>query len=89
MQVPIVIKEALDVYGYPSTFGWNYTSYAAGGVDLFPLQNAVVRTISHASLAVVSLRMHKKAHVHCLLKCMPDLTSARQGQSWAAVTRPG
>lgn len=42
LQVPITIKEAVDVYGYPSTFGWNYTSYLAGGVDLFPLANAPV-----------------------------------------------
>ena len=42
LQVPVVIKEALDVYGYPSTFGWNYTSYLAGGVDLFPSQNAAI-----------------------------------------------
>ena len=42
VQVPLVIKEALDVYGYPSTFGWNDTSYLAGGIDLFPLQNAAV-----------------------------------------------
>ena len=35
-----MVKEAVDVYGYPSTFGWNETSFLAGGVDLFPLQNA-------------------------------------------------
>ena len=29
--VPIVIKEALNVAGFPSTFGWNYT-YAGAGV---------------------------------------------------------
>ena len=68
MQVPIVIKEALDVYGYPSTFGWNYTSFLAGGVDLIPKQNAAVRVASclvdtreaHMSCARVSF-------VHCKL----------------------
>ena len=39
---PIVIKEALDVVGFPSTLGWNYTYSGAGGVDLYPLQNAAL-----------------------------------------------
>lgn len=40
--VPTIIKEALDVVGFPSTLGWNYTYSGAGGVDLFPLQNAAL-----------------------------------------------
>lgn len=35
-----MVKEALDVLGLPSTLGWNATAFDAGGVDLFPLQNA-------------------------------------------------
>ena len=38
----MVIKESLDVYGYPSTFGWNITSFLAGGTDLFPKQSAAL-----------------------------------------------
>ena len=30
------------MYEYPSTFGWNVTSFLAGGTDLFPRQNAAV-----------------------------------------------
>jgi amidase len=37
-----VIKEALDYFSKPSTFGWNYTSAATGGVNLYPLANAPV-----------------------------------------------
>lgn len=52
--VPIVIKEALDYKGYPSTFGWAPTSAAAGGVDLMPLENApVVQTLINAGAIIL------------------------------------
>ena len=40
--VPVVIKEPLSWVGYPSTYGWNYTAAAAGGVNLYPMHNAAV-----------------------------------------------
>ena len=40
--VPIVIKEAMDVKGLPSTAGWAPFSSRAGGVDLIPERDAVV-----------------------------------------------
>jgi amidase len=40
--VPVVIKESMDVVGFPSTAGWALMSSQAGGVDLFPAQNATV-----------------------------------------------
>jgi amidase/aspartyl-tRNA(Asn)/glutamyl-tRNA(Gln) amidotransferase subunit A len=40
--VPVVIKESMDVVGFPSTAGWAPLSSLTGGVDLFPAQNATV-----------------------------------------------
>ena len=40
--VPIVIKESMDVVGFPSTAGWARLSSQAGGIDIFPAQNATV-----------------------------------------------
>ncbi len=40
--VPIVVKESMDLIGFPSTAGWTRMSSQSGGVDLFPTQNAIV-----------------------------------------------
>ena len=40
--VPIVIKESMDVVGYPSTAGWGPLSPGSGGPWLFPTENATV-----------------------------------------------
>ncbi len=40
--VPIVIKESMDVVGFPSTAGWAPLSSQLGGIDLVPAQNATV-----------------------------------------------
>lgn len=40
--VPIVIKESVDVLGYPSTAGWNKFSKEAGGIELMPTADAVL-----------------------------------------------
>lgn len=42
--VPIVIKEAVDVVGYPTTFGWAPLSKEAGGIKLMPRKDAIVVT---------------------------------------------
>ncbi|WP_437971975.1 amidase [Sorangium sp. So ce260] len=40
--IPVVVKESMDFVGSPSTAGWAPLSSQAGGVDLFPIRNAVV-----------------------------------------------
>ncbi|WP_437821027.1 amidase [Sorangium sp. So ce1078] len=40
--IPVVVKESMDFIGLPSTAGWAPLSSQAGGVDLFPIRNAVV-----------------------------------------------
>ena len=42
--VPIVIKEAVDVVGFPTTFGWAPLSKEAGGIKLMPSKDATVVT---------------------------------------------
>ncbi|MBM7569993.1 amidase family protein [Aquibacillus albus] len=42
--VPIVIKEAVDVAGYPTTFGWAPLSKEAGGIELMPTMDAPIVT---------------------------------------------
>jgi amidase len=42
--VPIVIKEAVDVVGFPTTFGWAPLSKEAGGIKLMPREDASVVT---------------------------------------------
>jgi Asp-tRNA(Asn)/Glu-tRNA(Gln) amidotransferase A subunit family amidase len=40
--VPVVVKEAMDFAGLPSTAGWAPLSSAAGGIDLIPERDAPV-----------------------------------------------
>ena len=47
------IKEALNVEGYPSTLGWNYTYAGAGGVSFYPDQDSVIVRRLKAAGAVI------------------------------------
>jgi Asp-tRNA(Asn)/Glu-tRNA(Gln) amidotransferase A subunit family amidase len=40
--VPVVIKDAMDIAGLPTTAGWHFLSARAGGVDLIPATDAPV-----------------------------------------------
>lgn len=40
--IPVVVKEAMDYAGFPSTAGWSLLSSEAGGIDLIPETNAPV-----------------------------------------------
>jgi amidase len=40
--VPMVVKESMDFAGLPSTAGWAAMSARSGGIDVYPLQHAVV-----------------------------------------------
>ncbi|MBU8906504.1 amidase family protein [Desertibacillus haloalkaliphilus] len=42
--IPVVIKEAVDVSGFPTTFGWAPLSEEAGGIELMPTNDAPVVT---------------------------------------------
>lgn len=51
--VPIVIKEAVDVAGFPSTAGWAPLSSLAGGIDLIPGVDAPVVAQLRAAGAII------------------------------------
>src|SRR5690606_21095889 len=52
--VPIVIKEAMDVKGLPSTAGYDGFSSLAGGIDLIPETDApVVQRLRDAGAVII------------------------------------
>ncbi len=51
--VPIVIKEAVDVAGFPSTFGWAPLSKESGGIEIIPEKDAPVVARLKAAGAII------------------------------------
>lgn len=51
--VPVVIKEAMDFVGLPSTGGWEKLNSATGGIDLMPERDAPVVARLKAAGAVI------------------------------------
>ncbi|MDE4305829.1 amidase [Phaeobacter gallaeciensis] len=51
--VPIVVKEAMDMKGFPTTGGWEMLYSKAGGVDLYPDTDAPVVARMRAAGAVI------------------------------------
>lgn len=51
--IPIVIKEAVDVAGIPTTFGWAPLCKKAGGIELIPTSDASIVTRLKEAGAVI------------------------------------
>jgi len=51
--VPIVIKEAVDIAGYPSTMGWEPLASELGGIELIPERDAPVVARLKAAGAII------------------------------------
>ncbi|WP_252315775.1 amidase [Sinobaca sp. H24] len=52
--VPIVIKEAVDVEGFPTTFGWAPLSEEAGGIGLAPTSDApIIEDLKEAGAIII------------------------------------
>ena len=51
--VPIVVKEPMDMVGFPTTAGWSLLYSKTGGVDLFPGTDAPVVARMRAAGAVI------------------------------------
>ncbi|MES0039455.1 amidase [Mesorhizobium sp. M0046] len=51
--VPVVIKEAMDIAGLPSTAGWEKLSSRAGGIDLIPATDAPAVARLRAAGAII------------------------------------
>ena len=75
--VPVVVKEAMDVAGLPSTAGWAPLASAAGGVDLIPERDAPVVARLRAAGAVILGKTNIPAFSH---------DGARANTSWDGPT---
>jgi len=75
--VPVVVKEAMDFVGLPSTAGWSRLSSATGGVDLYPSRDAPVVARLRAAGAVILGKTNIPAFSH---------DGARAGTSWDGPT---
>ncbi|HWJ76114.1 MAG TPA: amidase [Kaistia sp.] len=75
--VPVVVKEAMDFAGLPSTGGWAPLASAAGGIDLIPERDAPVVARLRASGAVILGKTNIPAFSH---------DGARANTSWDGPT---
>jgi amidase len=75
--VPVVIKEAINVEGFPSTLGWSRTYGPDGGVSLFPVKNAAVVQILLDAGAVIIGKTNMPAFL---------LSTTNANTSWAGPT---
>lgn len=75
--VPVVVKEAMDFAGLPSTAGWAPLASAAGGVDLIPERDAPVVARLRAAGAVILGKTNIPAFSH---------DGARANTSWDGPT---
>ncbi len=75
--VPVVVKEAMDFAGLPSTIGWAPLASAAGGVDLIPERDAPVVARLRAAGAVILGKTNIPAFSH---------DGARANTSWDGPT---
>lgn len=75
--VPVVVKEAMDMVGFPSTAGWAPLASAAGGFDLLPERDAPVVARLKAAGAVILGKTNIPAFSH---------DGARANTSWDGPT---
>ncbi|RYB05204.1 amidase [Lichenibacterium ramalinae] len=75
--VPVVVKEAMDFAGLPSTAGWAPLAAAVGGIDLIPERDAPVVARLRAAGAVILGKTNIPAFSH---------DGARANTSWDGPT---
>lgn len=75
--IPVVIKDTVDMVGYPSTAGWRLLYSGTGGVDLMPERDAPVAARMKAAGAVIL----GKTNVPIL-----SWTGTHANDSWAGPT---
>jgi len=75
--VPVVVKEAMDMVGFPSTGGWKGLYSGTGGIDLFPERDAPVVARLKAAGAVILGKTNIPAFSH---------DGARANTSWDGPT---
>ena len=81
--VPIVIKEAMDVKGLPSTVGWAPLARPAGGVELIPETDApLVKRLREAGAVILG-----KTNIPAFSFSGTDATSSWDGDTFNAFDR--
>ncbi|WP_131117862.1 amidase [Lichenihabitans psoromatis] len=75
--VPVVVKDAMDMKGFPTTGGWRLLSSKAGGIDLMPETDAPVVARMRAAGAVIL----GKTNIPVL-----SATGSHANDSWAGPT---
>lgn len=75
--IPIVVKDTMDMVGFPTTGGWSLLSSRTGGIDLFPAEDSdVVARMRAAGCVVLG-----KTNVPVL-----SATGTHADDSWAGPT---
>ncbi|WEG11023.1 amidase [Pullulanibacillus sp. KACC 23026] len=80
--IPIVIKEAVDVKGYPSTFGWAPLSKSCGGIELLPEKDAEVTARLKEAGAIILGKTNIPA-----FSCAYNANTSWDGPTYNAVNR--
>ncbi|GAB0115167.1 amidase [Acidisoma sp. C75] len=75
--VPVVVKDAMDMVGFPTTGGWRLLYSGAGGVDLMPARDAPVVARLRAAGAVILGKTNIPVLSH---------TGSHANDSWAGPT---
>ena len=75
--VPVVVKDPMDMVGFPTTAGWSLLYSKAGGVDLMPGTDSPVVARMRASGAVILGKTNVPVLSH---------TGAHANDSWAGPT---
>ncbi|MGG3988758.1 amidase [Bacillus smithii] len=80
--IPIVIKEAVDVAGFPSTFGWAPLCKESGGIELMPVKDApVVARLKEAGAIILG-----KTNIPAF-SCAYNANNSWDGPTYNAVNR--
>lgn len=75
--VPVVVKDAMDMVGFPTTGGWRLLYSGTGGVDLMPARDAPVVARLRAAGAVILGKTNIPVLSH---------TGSHANDSWAGPT---
>ena len=75
--VPVVVKDAMDMKGFPTTGGWSLLSSKTGGIDLFPATDSPVVARMRAAGTVIL----GKTNIPVL-----SATGSHANTSWAGPT---
>ncbi len=75
--VPVVVKDAMDMVGFPTTAGWRLLHSKTGGVDLMPATDAPVVARMRAAGAIILGKTNIPVLSH---------TGSHANDSWAGPT---